>query len=148
MSLISPQSFCSRIRWARISAPGCQSAFFASTLEKGPARHISRQVEDTKKKGESSDREKRSEIGTQTHHGQQPPHGIAGLGADADPVPRAKRIELDVLVALGAVAVGIFAGDGVVGAEDFEGFAVAGRPGARERKGQFNALWLSVQVVA
>lgn len=66
-----------------------------------------------------------------THHRKQPPDRIARLRPDADPVPRAEAVELDVLVRFAVLVVRVAARDGVVGPDHFEGFAVSCRPGAK-----------------
>lgn len=60
------------------------------------------------------------------HHAQQPPRGVARLRAHADPVPRARHVQLDVFPRP-AVRVARSWGLGVrvVGPEDFERATVA-----------------------
>ena len=52
---------------------------------------------------------------------QYPRDAVAGLGSDAEPVPQSIGLEPDLLDA-GAI------GDGIVGTDDLQELAVAGRP--------------------
>lgn len=62
-----------------------------------------------------------------THHAEQPPSRIARLSSDTDPVLRAVDIEFDVLeLACVFATIGWSFRDGVVCAEDLEGFAITG----------------------
>ena len=66
-----------------------------------------------------------------TYHGQQPPHRIRRLRSNTQPVFCPCCIELDVFERL-ATATRLGFGDGVVSAEDFDGFAVTSGSGVDE----------------
>jgi hypothetical protein len=60
-------------------------------------------------------------------HAQYPPGGVCGLGADTDPIPGTINVQVDFLVEGFRVAVGVRLGDGVVGANDLNGFRISCR---------------------
>lgn len=65
-------------------------------------------------------------------HAQYPPGGVCGLGADTDPVPGTINVEVDVLVKFFRVAVRVRLGDGVIGANDLNGFRISCRSAGSE----------------
>lgn len=71
--------------------------------------------------------------GGETHHRQQPPHGIARLGPNTKPVRTPTDIDLDILhLTVARLGADGELGDRVIGAQDLEGFGVARRLGVGE----------------
>lgn len=66
---------------------------------------------------------------THTYHTQQPPHRLAWLRPNSQPVFRPRRVQFYILDRLAAFVRRGGARGRVVGAEDFEGFGVAGCAG-------------------
>ena len=70
---------------------------------------------------------------SKTYHAQQPPHRLARLRSYSQPVFRPRHVQLYVFERF-ALAVWRGFRDRVVGAEDFEGFGVAGSSEGRARR--------------